>query len=288
MTSLLPSVQLATTNHRREVAGLRYVYPVVSRRAGGVSIGINLNPNNRCNWQCRYCQVENLQRGTGPEIDLALLASELDTMLMEVLQGDFMQRQVPEGFRRLNDIAFSGNGEPTTSRQFAAAARLVVERLRTWQLEGRVYPVLISNGSQAHRADVSDGVRSLAAVGGRVWFKIDRGSEAALLAVNGVRLTPEKLLTQLRRMAEACPTYIQSCFFGVAGEPPSELEVNDWLALLARIRAEAIPLEGLLLYGVERPPQRPEGQMITKLSAAWLQALAERVEALGLAVKVFA
>ncbi|MCZ7653212.1 MAG: hypothetical protein M5R42_01445 [Rhodocyclaceae bacterium] len=35
-----------TDPHSRDSAGLTYVYPVVSRRAGGVSIGINPNPNN--------------------------------------------------------------------------------------------------------------------------------------------------------------------------------------------------------------------------------------------------
>ncbi|MDX9945398.1 MAG: radical SAM protein, partial [Azonexus sp.] len=37
---------LRTDDHSRDSAGLRYVYPVISRRAGGVSVGINLNPNN--------------------------------------------------------------------------------------------------------------------------------------------------------------------------------------------------------------------------------------------------
>lgn len=34
--------KLEVTNHSRDSAGLTYVYPVLSRRAGGVSIGINL------------------------------------------------------------------------------------------------------------------------------------------------------------------------------------------------------------------------------------------------------
>jgi len=44
------SPQLTIHNHNRDSAGYAYVYPVVSRRAGGVSVGINLNPNNACNW----------------------------------------------------------------------------------------------------------------------------------------------------------------------------------------------------------------------------------------------
>ena len=69
--------RLSISDHSREAAGLIYVYPVISRRAGGVSIGINLNPNNACNWRCIYCQVPNLKRGAAPAIDLHKLDSEL-------------------------------------------------------------------------------------------------------------------------------------------------------------------------------------------------------------------
>ena len=51
---------LTTTDHDRGSAGLTYVYPVISRRSGGLSIGINLNPNNACNWRCIYCQLHAL------------------------------------------------------------------------------------------------------------------------------------------------------------------------------------------------------------------------------------
>src|SRR5437660_104527 len=105
---------LTVHDHRRDVAGYTYVYPVVSRRAGGVSIGINLNPNNACNWACIYCQVPNLTRGSAPSINVSQLESELRGFLDQVLHGDWMERHVPEGVRVLQDIAFSGNGEPTS------------------------------------------------------------------------------------------------------------------------------------------------------------------------------
>ena len=89
--------KLNIVNHDRGSAALRYVYPVVSRRAGGVSVGINLNPNNACNWRCIYCQVPDLTRGAAPPVDLALLESELRNFLDELLHGDFMQSRVPEG-----------------------------------------------------------------------------------------------------------------------------------------------------------------------------------------------
>ena len=75
---------LSVNDHNRDVTGMTYVYPVVSRRAGGVSIGINLNPNNACNWACVYCQVDNLTRGGPPPIDLDLLERELAGFLWAI------------------------------------------------------------------------------------------------------------------------------------------------------------------------------------------------------------
>jgi hypothetical protein len=83
--AIMTKSQLDATDHDRDSAGMTYVYPVVSRRAQGVSIGINLNPNNACNWRCVYCQVPNLTRGAAPEIDLAQLERELRTMLEDAI-----------------------------------------------------------------------------------------------------------------------------------------------------------------------------------------------------------
>jgi wyosine [tRNA(Phe)-imidazoG37] synthetase (radical SAM superfamily) len=107
----LTSAELNVIDHSRDSAGLRYVYPVISRRAGGVSVGINLNTNNACNWRCVYCQVPDLALGSAPAVDIELLEQELRGFLHELLHGDFMQQRVPEGARRINDIALSGNGE---------------------------------------------------------------------------------------------------------------------------------------------------------------------------------
>ena len=101
------------------------MYPVISRRAGGVSIGINLNPNNACNWRCVYCQVPDLKRGTAPRVDLNKLELELRAFLYELIDGDFMQRYVPPEARKIHDIALSGNGEPTSAKEFEQVIELI-------------------------------------------------------------------------------------------------------------------------------------------------------------------
>src|SRR5258705_7452423 len=93
---LADSMRLSTRDHDRDSAGLEYVYPVVSRRAGGVSVGINLNPNNACNWRCIYCQVPELVSGMAPPIDVARLERELDGFLDGVLHRRWMEEHVPE------------------------------------------------------------------------------------------------------------------------------------------------------------------------------------------------
>ncbi|HSG23711.1 MAG TPA: radical SAM protein, partial [Azonexus sp.] len=188
---------LTTIDHRRDSAGLLYVYPVISRRAGGVSIGINLNTNNACNWACVYCQVENLTRGGPPPINLDRLERELTDFLEDALHGDFMQRQVPPEARQLMDIAFSGNGEPTSAPEFAEAIGRVTKVLEQFGLRGKLMVRLITNGSLMYRAEVQRGIKLLSELGGEVWFKIDRVEAADVAEVNGVPMAAEKIAHHL-------------------------------------------------------------------------------------------
>ncbi|MGH8500670.1 MAG: radical SAM protein, partial [Methylococcales bacterium] len=153
--------RLSISDHSREAAGLTYVYPVISRRAGGVSVGINLNTNNACNWRCIYCQVPNLKRGAAPAIDLHKLDSELRGFLRELQSGDFMECKVPPEARRINDIAISGNGEPTSSRQFAEVVDRIAKVIDDFGLKDKIKVVLITNGSMMHHTTVQKGLMKM-------------------------------------------------------------------------------------------------------------------------------
>lgn len=275
--------QLTSNDHSRDSAGMTYVYPVVSRRAGGVSIGINLNPNNACNWRCIYCQVPNLVRGSAPTIDLALLARELRLFLNEVLHGDFMVRRVPLDARRIEDVAFSGNGEPTSAREFPEALEVVLRVLEETGLLGRIKLRLISNGSLLDNQAVRSAIALLGRNNGEVWFKVDAGSRDAILRINGVHLDPESVAARLCRCAELCPTWVQTCCFALDGFAPSEAEMTAWLGLLRHTKNR---LAGVHLYGLARPSQQAEAPRLARLPAEWLEALAERVRELGLTVVV--
>lgn len=277
---------LNVVDHDRNSAQMRYVYPVVSRRAGGVSVGINLNPNNACNWRCIYCQVPDLTRGTAPPVDLVLLENELRGFLTELLHGDFMQSRVPEGARRINDIALSGNGEPTSAAEFPRVIALIARVRSDMGLPEAVKTVLITNGSLLHRPDVLNGLRLMAEINGEVWFKLDRASEAGMLRINDTHARIDKVRLNLIAAMAACPTRLQTCWFALDGEPPSRQDEDDYLAFLAGVLREGHVLQGVLLYGLARPSMQLEAPRLSALPEAALQHFAGRIAALGLPVKV--
>ncbi len=266
---------LSTNDHRRDQAGLRYVYPVVSRRAGGVSVGVNLNPNNACNWACVYCQVENLQRGGPPPLDLLQLEHELDSFLDNVLLGDFLLRAVPPASRRLVDVAFSGNGEPTSAPEFAEAVHSVVSVLTRHGLCGKIPLRLITNGSLLHRSRVQDGVRHLAHFGGEVWFKIDRALPEEVALINGVPGELDRVAQHLAQCVDLATTWVQTCWFAFDGEVPGEASQQAYCELLQPLASQ---LAGVHLYGLARPSMQPAASRLSRLDVAELQRFAERIE----------
>ena len=279
-------VTLRVDDHRRDAAGLTYVYPVISRRAGGVSVGINLNVNNACNWACVYCQVPGLTRGGPPPIDLAVLRREFAGFLADLLSGDYLVRHVPDGARQIADVAFSGNGEPTTAAEFAEAVAVVADEMQRAGLAGRVPLRLITNGSQLHRPGVQDGIRQLAACGGEVWFKVDRGSAGAMAAVNQIPLDPERVLAQLQACARLAPTWVQTCWFAVDGQAPDAVETAAYLHLIQSAGAAGSGLAGVHLYGIARPPLQPGAEHLGRVDAQALDNLAQRLRGCGVRVSV--
>lgn len=276
--------QLDATDHSRDSAGLRYVYPVVSRRAGGVSIGINLNPNNACNWRCIYCQVPNLTRGSAPVIDLGLLETELRDMVGNVLRGDFLAQRVAEDSRRVADFAISGNGEPTSAKELADAIERIWDVKRHFGLGAETPLRLITNGSLVGRAYVQRALPVLDRCGGEVWFKVDAGTADGMARINGVTLKPQQVIRNLRRCAELCPTWVQTCVFLLDGAGPTDAEISAYLDLLEAVGIPSIL--GVLLYGIARPSLQPEARRLARLSPASIETVAEKIKAKGLTVRV--
>lgn len=206
--------ELTVTDHDRDRAGLTYVYPVLSRRSGGLSIGINLNPNNACNWRCIYCQVPGLIRGGAPAIDLQLLEQELTTFLASVSDGSFYDAyQVPTEQRIIRDIAISGNGEPTSLPVFDQVVEIIGKVCSTVLPELRFAHVLITNGSLINRTIVQRGLAGWKKQGGEIWFKLDSATRAGTKSINNASFSERSILKNLATAASYCPVWIQTCIF---------------------------------------------------------------------------
>ena len=277
---------LHIADHSRDIAGMTYIYPVVSRRAGGVSIGVNLNPNNACNWRCVYCQVPELKRGTAPVIDLGKLEAELRTFLHEILHGSFMQVQVPSEARRINDIAFSGNGEPTSAAEFAAVVELIGCIKIDYDLPKELKLVLITNGSLIDQPRVQAGLRRMAELNGEVWFKLDRVTREGRQLVNNTRMSLNRMRKNLQLAASLCPTWLQTCVFQIDDAPPARTELDAYLTFVEELLRDGASLQGVLLYGLARPSMQPEAPRLKKIDQKWMKAFSREIEALGLAVKL--
>ena len=277
---------LNTTDHSRDSAGLTYVYPVISRRAGGVSIGINLNPNNACNWRCVYCQVPDLKRGSAPRIDLNRLEIELRSFLHELTEGDYMQQHVPLEARKIHDIALSGNGEPTSAKEFEQVIELIGRVKNDFALPAALKIVLITNGSLIHRPAVQAGLKHMGELNGEIWFKFDRASSKERQRTNNTSISLRKIQDHLRIAASLCPTWLQTCVFQLDGMPPSNEETAAYLSFLQQLTQDEIPIQGVLLYGIARPSLQPEASRLSTIDDAWLSQFGEQIKRTGYAVKI--
>ena len=278
--------KLTTSNHNSDIAGLKYVYPVLSRRAGGLSIGIDFNSNHACNWRCIYCQVPDLKIGAAPAMDFQLLEQELRLFLSDVLEGDFYERfQVDANNRVIKDIAIAGNGEPTSLKEFARAVDLI-GKIAT---EAGVFPpsryILITNGSLVQQARVQEGLRVLNDYRGEIWFKLDSATEAGRALYNNAGQSGRASVQNLAIAAKLCPTKLQTCLFDLDKQGLPEQERRAYLDLLKTLK-DTVALKQVLLYTLARPPLQPEANRLGKLPAATMEALADEIRQLGFEVSV--
>jgi wyosine [tRNA(Phe)-imidazoG37] synthetase (radical SAM superfamily) len=215
---------------------------------------------------------------------LGTLEEELSVFLDQILNGTYLEDQVPTGQRRLNDIAFSGNGEPTSAPNFLNAVK-AVRRVRVRaEVPEAVKTVLITNGSLMHQAKVIQGVEELADINGEVWFKIDRATVEGAQLINDTKFNKSRMMSSLQASANVCPTWIQTCLFKLDGLTPNDADLDAYVALLKEARARGIPFRGVLLYGLARESHQPESVRLSSLDDGWLNVFADRLRDLGLTV----
>lgn len=263
--------------HARRFETNRFVYPVLSRRSEGISIGVNLNPDKVCNFDCIYCQVDRTTVSETRFVELPQLLAELDDMLAFCASGEIFEHPqfaaTPPQFRRLNDIAFSGDGEPTTYRNFDEIIERCASLKQARHLED-VKMVLITNASMFHRPHVQRGLEILDRNNGEIWAKLDAGTEDYFKLVDRTTIPFSQVLENIIAAARVRPIVLQCLFMRINGEPPSDDEQNAFCERLREIRAAGGQIKLVQLYTVAR---RPAESFVTPLSDAELDAFVELV-----------
>jgi len=265
------------TQHERRFEANRFVYPVLSRRSGGLSIGVNLNPDKVCNFDCIYCQVDRTRQSETRFVELDGLLHELDEMLALAASGEIWEtakfRDTPPALRRLNDMAFSGDGEPTTYRNFdeiiARCAELKVRHGLT-----DVKMVLITNASMLHRPHVQRGLAILDQHQGEIWAKLEAGTEEYYQLIERTPIPFRQILHNITAAAKVRPLVIQALFMRVNGEPPSRAEQEAFCDRLNEITAASGQLKLVQIYTIAR---RPAESFVAPLTDSEVDALAELV-----------
>jgi wyosine [tRNA(Phe)-imidazoG37] synthetase (radical SAM superfamily) len=256
------------TRHERTFETNRFVYPVISRRSGGLSIGVNLNPDKICNFDCIYCQVDRSFQGLTRFVQLPDLLEELEQTLASASSGRLFQHpdfaKVPDGWRELKDIAFSGDGEPTSHRNFDQVVAECARMKRRLGLDA-VKLVLITNASLFHRDHVQRGLEVLDANQGEVWAKLDAGSEAYFRLVERTPIRLARILENITQAARQRPLVIQTLFMRIGGQAPDASELDAYCRRLNEIVAAGGQLKLVQICTVAR---RPAESSVTPLEDA--------------------
>jgi wyosine [tRNA(Phe)-imidazoG37] synthetase (radical SAM superfamily) len=272
-------LNIAYQRHERGWRDFVYCYPVVSRRSGGLSIGINLNPDKACNFDCIYCQVDRSTPGPTKKVELPALQAELDRLLDLAIGGALFQEppfdSVPAGRRRICDIAFSGDGEPTTCPQFEQAVQIAADARRARSLTDTKL-VLITDGCYLTKPKVRAGLIILDESNGEVWAKLDAGTQGYYEQVNRPNYPLSHVMANILDAAKVRPVVIQSLWMKVHGEPPPPAEIDAYCDRLNEILASRGKLKLIQLYTIAR---RTMEAYATPLSDGELDAIAERVRA---------
>ena len=303
----MATVNELVADHSRQFSlrGRRFVsvYPVFSRRAGGISVGVNLNLDRGCNFDCIYCQVD---RSAPPSPNLpslkelpGIVREELGLLFEAISTGEFFSfppfEDLPENLRSVKDIAFSGDGEPTLSPVFLETARIARDFLTTKTMAGDP-PLLrlITNGTGLFSRDLRTKTQEifLEQGPGEIWLKLDSATPASFDRIDRSHIPFSRMMEGLEEIVLSLPVTLQTMVldFGSPGSPGSLISDRAfWEALLERVALwtqKGARIQAWHLYGVARTPALPE---VRRVEPSRLLAYAEEArERLPFPVEVFA
>ncbi len=274
MSSSLP----LHSQHQRTYHENKFVYPVLSRRSKGISIGVNLNPDKICNFDCIYCQVDRREESETRFVGFEQLLAELDHMLKFVISGEIYQdpkfSSVPAALRRVNDIAFSGDGEPTTYKNFDNIVKEVANLKQKHQAND-VKMVLITNASMFHRESTQNALKLLDENQGEIWAKLDAGTEEYFKIIDRTKIRFQQILDNILFVAKQRPIVIQSLFMQVNQQPPGAAEIDAYCERLNETINAGGQIKLVQVYTIAR---RTTEDYVTSLSSEQVDQIAQKVK----------
>ena len=265
----------------------RFVYSLISPRARGLSVGVNMNPDKGCNFDCSYCEVNRTEPSHELRLDATVMMEELQRTLALIYSGEIRQRpcyqNAPPELLVLRHVALSGDGEPTLCPNFSEAVEAVVHV----RARGR-FPffklVLITNASGLDRPEVEEGLR-LFTPRDEVWAKLDGGTQEAINRVNRPGCSLAQILRNILSLARRRPVVIQSLFPSINGVGPTPSEIDAYAQCLGELRNSKAQIPLVQIYSATRPTIHSE---CGHLPLRTLSHIAQRVrEATGLNAEVF-
>ena len=278
----------AVKDHSRAFADYWYVYPVISRRSRGLSIGVNLNPDKVCNFDCIYCEVDRRTPPRTLKVDTSRMREELVDVIRMVRSGGLLKQsrfsETTALATEIKDIAFSGDGEPTMISNFAECAQVVAEVKRQENLLAAKI-VLITNAAGLDKADVKRGLEIIDANQGEIWGKLDAGTENYFKLVNRTSIQFDRILRNLQEAGQRRAIVIQSLFLRVDGLRMPEAELDAYCDRLNQLVQGQTMIKEVHAYTVARPTPEP---CATAVDGSELEAIAARIrDKTGLVVFTF-
>ena len=261
----------------------RFVYAVLSSRAGGLSLGLNLNPDRRCNFDCCYCEVNRRLPAPERKLDVKVMAQELARSLQLVRQGLLRFRpgyqSLSPDLLQLRHVALSGDGEPTLAPDFVAAVQAV---MRVRALKGFFKIVLLTNGAGLDRPGVSRGL-GLLTEADEIWIKLDGGTQSYVDTVNRPDVPLAKILANILLVARQRPVIIQSLFPALRGADPPWGEIEAYILRLQELQAAGARIGLVQIYSAARPAAHSDWghvplHVLSRIAQAVRQATGLRAE----------
>jgi wyosine [tRNA(Phe)-imidazoG37] synthetase (radical SAM superfamily) len=233
--------------------GNRFVYAVISARAHGLSLGVNMNPDKQCNFDCSYCEVDRRQLSRESRLDVDVMAAELRKSIAFIHSGKLAERplyhSLPQDLLQLRQVALSGDGEPTLAENFVEAVQAVV-RVRALGEFFKI--VLITNGTGLDRPHVLRGLEFLTK-SDEIWIKLDGGTQAFIDKVNRPDVQLEKILSNILLVGRLRPVVIQSLFPAIHGEEPPYEEIREFAMRLKELKSAGAQISLVQIYSAARP-----------------------------------